>query len=507
MIGRRGKGLGRSGWRIGASVLLLALLGLYWLLPISGQVALTLADRPSGQTPLWPRFELVSPAEGPGEMLTFRVTDDQPWAHVLLTVNGEPTRLERSWSGASSTWTWEWTYTPKLSKEAPGLDGARLVFYHDCETGCVERGRAAVGQPADAAPGGSEALLPTKLGVVFANPERDWHGRQGWVIELTYARLPRELHWGIDDLAARVYAARSKGLRVLVRVDYDRGQSLPPTGSYPALAEYLGYLRRLARDDRLREVSGYVVGSGFNALDANALSRDHPVTPAWYARLFNGSGEAVARTDNAVQVIRRENPEVKALVGPVRPWVADQNGEVRFRVDVPWLNYMHSLVAALDEGARAKAAAGVPLVGPDGFAIQAPGRPGAAGSVGESGAEEPRLSLRRAEWGDAEAGFRVYRDWLEIVNAYPMTRGLPVYITSTNTYAPDDGVPPAENYPTGWLTTALAVIDAEPQVMAICWYLDGPLGDRQWDSFSLGRGVGRVTEAARELDSLLRARP
>jgi hypothetical protein len=453
-------------------------------------------------------MKLVSPASGPDQALTIQVTDDQPWGHVLLTVDGKPAKLETSWPNSGGTWTWQWTYNLQQPGSVQRPRDAQLVFYHDCETGCVERGRAASGGQGGAATlVRPDAGLPTKLGVVFTDPDRDWHGRQGWVVELTYARLPQEIQWGIDDLAARAFAARAKGLRVLVRVDYDRTQSLPPTDSYPALAEYLQYLRRLARDDRLREVSGYVVGSGFNALDANALSRERPVTPTWYARLFNGYGEAASRSDNVVQVVRQENPRVKVLVGPVRPWVADQNGEVRWRVDVPWLNYMDSLVAALDEGARAKATAGVALAAPDGFALQAPGRPEAARLVGRSGAEEPRLDLRRAEWDEAQAGFRVYRDWLEIVNAYPTTRGLPVYITSTNTFAPDDGVPPAENYPAGWLTTALHVIDAEPQVAALCWYLDGPLGDRQWDSFSLTRGMGRVAEASRELDELLRDRP
>ncbi len=132
-----------------------------------------------------------------------------------------------------------------------------------------------------------------------------------------------------------------------------------------------------AAAERLRNVYGYFLGSGFNELGSNSQAPERPVTPEWYARLFNGYGEEVTHTDNAVQVIRAENPQARVLVGPVRPWNTDQDGDQRYAIDVPWLNYMNTLVAMLDEGARAKSAAGIPLAAPDGFALHIPGRPGA----------------------------------------------------------------------------------------------------------------------------------
>ena len=340
------------------------------------------------------------------------------------------------------------------------------------------------------------AGLPTKLGLVFANPERDWHGRSGWAVDLTYAKAADDPYWGIDALAVRVHQAAAKGLRVLVRVDYDRGQSIPPTDDQLALTEYLQYLQRLARDDRLQDVYGYTIGSGYNAFDSNSLAPERPVTPEWYARLFNGYGEPATHADNVVQTIRAENPHV-------RPWVTDQDGERRYKIDVPWLNYMNTLVAALDEAAQAKAAVGIPLAAPDGFALHVPGRPDAPEMAGRDGAEEPRLDLRRTIWKGAQAGFRVYRDWLDIINAYPTTRGLPVYISSTNTFAPDKGVPPAQNYPPGWLTTALDVINHEPQILALCWFLDDIPGDTQWQWFNLTHHPGRLIYAAEEFEALL----
>ncbi len=477
-------------WR--PALLLIGLLGGYWLLPIRGQVMII----PGSATPamLWPHMRLEPPAPRPGEMATLWVTDIAPWAHVLLTVDGRPLPLRDSRANAGGTWTWRWTFTIS--------EGSTLIFYHSCHTGCIERGRMTLGRTPPVQP---RRGLPTKLGVVFASPKRDWHGRSGWDVELTYARLADHEYWGVDGLAARVQRANAQGLRVLVRVDYAQGQSLPPAGDYLALSEYLQYLQRLARDDRLRDVYGYIIGSGYNALDSNTLAPERPVTPAWYARVFNGYGEAPTHTDNAVQIIRAENPQARVLVGPVRPWNTDQDGERRYEIDVPWLNYMNTLVALLDESARAKAAIGIPLAAPDGFAVNAPGRPGMAEQEGYSGADEPRIELHRAEWGKAQAGFRIYRDWLAIINAYPTTHGLPIYITAANTFAPDEGTVPAQNYVRGWLTTALEVIEREPQVQALCWFIDEDLsGDPRWNWFSLTLHPGRLIDAAEEFDALLR---
>jgi len=319
--------------------------------------------------------------------------------------------------------------------------------------------------------------------------------------------MAEEEHWGIDDLALRVHQAAEKGLLVLVRVDYDYGQSLPPEGDYLALTQYLQYLQRLVRDARMRDVYGYFLGSGYNALENNSLAPAHPVTPEWYARVFNGYGAEIAHADNAIQVMRAENPYVRVLVGPVQPWSTDQDGEQQYEIDVPWLNYMNTLVAELEEGARAKSAAGLSLTAPDGFAVQAPGRPDASELAGRDAGEEPQVDLERAEWDGAQAGFRVYRDWLGIVNAYSTTRGLPLYVTAANTFSPDEEIPPAQNYPRGWLTTALQVVNGEPQIKALCWFIDYFPHDTQWEWFSLTQQPGRLLDAAEEFDLLLREKP
>lgn len=489
--GPRKRGRRVLGWLIPIAVILLG----YWLLPISGRVLVIPGDPSSG---LWPRFTVDTAPSGSSQLATVTVTDIEPWSFVQLSVDGVSAASQGQAVEQSGTWTWNWRYA------VPAGSGHELVFYHDCHTGCQQRGRLAVGvPPTDAAPG-----LPTKLGVVMANPDRDWYGRSGWVVEIAYARRPEDPYWGIDDLASRIAHHHRKGLRVLVRVDYEQRQSLPPTEDYVALAEYLAYIRRLLRDDRLSDVYGFIIGSDYNSRDASALAPDQPTTPEWYARLFNGYGEEPTHSDNIVQIARSENPQARILVGPLRPWVSDQGGSVTFDgPDVPWLRYMNTLVAHLDESARTKAGAGVTLAAPDGFDVQAPGTPDAPELSDTLRSDEPRRDLVRERWEGARIGFGVYRDWLSIINSYATTKGLPVYVVSTNTYDRVNDIPPAQNYPAGWLTTALEVVNDEPQIKALVWFLDDFPHSDEWDWFSLTEQSGRLVDAAEEFDRLLREQP
>ncbi|HOU15310.1 MAG TPA: hypothetical protein PKZ84_19560 [Anaerolineae bacterium] len=472
-------------------MLAIVLVAGYWLLPIQGKVYVVPGD---GSGLPWPRLSFEPALPQPGATATALVTDVTPWTFVTLTVDGVAATAQGQATRTGATWTWRWTFT------VPASAGYALRFYHDCHTGCVERAQFNLGEVQSS----EVAAIPTKLGVALPNTARDWHNRSGWAVEIAYARRAEEPFWGVDDLAARIAIHHAKGLRVLVRVDYDQAQSVPAEDDYLMLTEYLEYFRRLARDARLRDVYGFIVGADYNTAELSTLAQGRPVTPAWYARLFNGYGEDVTHTDNVVQTIRAENPNARVIVGPLRPWNTDQDGDRLYAIDAPWLNYMHTLVALLDEGAQAKAAAGIPLIAPDGFDVQAPGHPDAPEMAGALRADEPRVDLRRAAWGGARVGFGVYRDWLDIINAYPTTRGLPVYIISTNTYDREAGIPPAQNYPRGWLTTALDVINAEPQIVALVWFLDDfPHGD-QWDWFSLTRKPGRLVDTAEEFDTLLR---
>lgn len=468
---------------------------LYWLLPIPGQILLVRDRWQQEQT--WPQVRLAAEGLRPGETATVVISDPVPWPYVKLFVAGREAALQWYETGGPDG-VWQWTYTFPV----PPTAGYELAFYHDCDGGCRPWTVVAVGAAPLAEP--APPLVPTKLGVVFPNPARDWHGRQAWGVELTYATLSEEAYWGIDDLAVRVQAAAGRGLLVLVRVDYAQGQSLPPAGDAIALDRYLAYVRRLARDARLAGVYGYIIGSGVNTAGGNSLAPERPVTPEWYARVFNGYDTEPARVDNVLAVVRAANPSSRVLVGPVAPWNDDQDGARAYAVAAPWLNYMNTLVAALDSAAGVRARAGISRMAPDGFAVQAPGRPELAGG---DGAEEPRLDLALPEQPGAQAGFRIYEQWLDIVNRYGYTAGLPLFISAANTFHPAVGAAPAENYPAGWLSTALEVVNEAPQIAALIWFIDLFPHDDQWDLFSLSERRGQLAAAAEEFERLLQIRP
>lgn len=493
-------------------LVLVLLLGLYWLLPIEGSVLIS--SQPLDPNAQFPQYVFDPPAPRPGDEVLVNITDNVPWTYVELTVNNEPaTFVQTQALPLQGQWSWTWRFTLP-EQEAAGTEATTetvLAFYRDCDSGCRLRDQRALEPFATAGellP--AEAGTPTKLCVDFPDPQRDWHGRSGWGMDLTYA-VTDTAYWQVDALAGRVQANMENGVRMLVRIDYAPQQSLPPTGDEEALARYLDHVRRLVRDERLGHVYGFIIGTGFNARDGNLLSPDAPTTPAWYARIFNGGtgepGTPASYGPNVVQMVRANSPRGRLLVGPVHPWLFDSSGTEPYATDVPWLNYMNTLVALLDENTQRNAAAGIPLTGPDGFALNVPGRPSALDPEAVDPALEPTLSMPRDEWNGAQAGFRLYAEWLDIINSYPTTAGTPAFIVSTNTFTPDmalsDATTPAQTYPTGWLTNALQTINQEPQIQSLCWFMDWIPGDQRWHGFSLALGEGRVADAAAEFDALL----
>ena len=237
------------------------LLGGYWLLPISGTVTIDPTGQ-VGQEP-WPRMSIEPTDPQPGDRVTVTVTDNRPWVHVLLTVDGVPAEiLEWGEDPAFSTWTWHWEIT--LSENS-SVDDSLLDFYVNCRFGCRSRGRLALGSAAATALPPSIPVRQTKLCTSLVDPQREWHGSRGWVVDVTYARLAdddTDRFWRVDELATRVADARRKGLRVLVRADYDQGQTLPGADDYLGLTEYLAFVERLAQDDWLAGIYAYIIGSG-----------------------------------------------------------------------------------------------------------------------------------------------------------------------------------------------------------------------------------------------------
>lgn len=132
---------GQLFWRSWWALLLLLVLGGYWLLPISGQVLIW-----PGQTPLqnlWPQM-VVSPVNPqPGEPVTIMMTDTMPWANVRLTVAGWPaTFVDWQAQPTLKRWSWQWT---SVMPAQDAISNHEIIFYRDCNTDCQLRGRLSLG--------------------------------------------------------------------------------------------------------------------------------------------------------------------------------------------------------------------------------------------------------------------------------------------------------------------------------------------------------------------------
>jgi len=201
-----------------------------WLLPIQGQI-LIIGGAEQPAVGVWPQIWADPPIVRPNEPITIYVRDNVPWAHVKLLIDGVEAARDGHYSAGGGPWTWRW------QTQAPATAAYVATFYHSCQDGCIERGRVTFGNLA-ARQAPTPGLSPTKLGVVFADPNRMWHGRTGWTVELTYVqRQTDDADFSIDGLARRTQAAARAGLRVLVRLAYDRSQALPPAGDELALEQ------------------------------------------------------------------------------------------------------------------------------------------------------------------------------------------------------------------------------------------------------------------------------
>lgn len=456
-------------------LILLLMLG-YWLLPISGNLRI---EREQANSTVMPRIWFDNGF--------IYVRDSVAWTDVALSVNDYTISRDQTLDPQREQWTWRWRVT---SNQLP----ATVRFYHDCASGCQQRAQLTLGDAPTPMP---QTLRSTKLGAIFANPQRDWHDRAAWAIEIAYSQRANEQQWSVDELSNRVAALHDHGLHVLIRISYDQGQSLPPRDNETAFKAYMDFCARLVRDQRFAEVYGFIIGNGYNAQGENTLGAE--VTPEWAARVFNGYGLDPQRTDNIMQTMRHLRPTAQLFVGSVAAWNSDQTGALADPLNVAWLNYFNTLLHHLDETNRAKLALGMNDSAPSGFAVQAFGR---ITSDLSDPALEPTLDLRLPEYGDAQAGFRIYRDWQAIINRYSSTNAKPVIIT-TNTFVASDGVEPIQNYPAGWLTTAYNEILNDPQIVGLCWFVDVPFGQR-WQGFSLSQPAGNLYTAAAEFDQLLR---
>ncbi|MCZ7668021.1 MAG: hypothetical protein M5U34_12925 [Chloroflexi bacterium] len=139
----------------------------YWLLPISGKIAYIPASLTANK-----HLATSERHQQRRKRTGNHRARCHPWTFVRLELAGtEATLVEHGSQNAEGVWQWRW--------QAVGVPEATSInLYHSCNTGCQLWTKTETAVSATLSAGVSTQLTPTKLGLVFANPERDWHNRQ-----------------------------------------------------------------------------------------------------------------------------------------------------------------------------------------------------------------------------------------------------------------------------------------------------------------------------------------
>lgn len=296
--------------------------------------------------------------------------------------------------------------------------------------------------PAPALPDGAPATL---AGVHFAGDRytaADVFGggpdRTGWTVELAYAS-----DGAPEAVARRLTGLHRRGFRVILRVDFARGQHIPPADDPAAVAAYVDFVVKTigAAGGRVRHV---VVGNEGNIDEAGDDPRRNTecrlgretCAPAAYAAVYRAVRDAL-----------RPRGDVAVLVAGVSPGDADHPAR--------WMSGPDHLAAVLR------------LLGPgdvDGVALHA---------YGLEQAPVPGLPAEPLGYFQA-----LVTRQLDVMTAAGHAR-TPVYITEMNAYTRPEAA---------FVRAAYAWLDGlnrtgRARIRAACWFvLDG---GGAWDDVAL----------------------
>jgi hypothetical protein len=339
------------------------------------------------------------------------------------------------------------------------------------------------------------------VGSHFLHPDRNLHGRPSCTVELLYFRAPNP---GFELAAAqqRVAAARAKGdVDVWLRVDYQPGQTLPPTGNEAEVLAFVLFLQAVAADGVLGQARGIIVGNEPNLRDEFRVSQV-PLTPTWVARVVYGFGRPFADTSNAYQFITTAKPSMLVLAPAVGPWNPNGAGlqageraypppDGRTRLS-PWERWQFELAQrAYDNGGH------TPLERVA-FAVHTYSRVGTDGTA-NGGAREPRQDVREGTFG-AQFGTRWIEDCLTALARAGAPAGVPIVVSEWNCLT--DGRP-RDCYPAGLEQEVVRYLNTKPNVLGFACFVDQDHGGG-WDFTSMTIAGERLHRWDQDHDALLR---
>lgn len=310
-----------------------------------------------------------------------------------------------------------------------------------------------------------------RVGSHFIHPDRDLHERPSLSVELVY--LHPSPGFSIEDARNRVLMARSKGdVDVYLRVDYQPGQTLPPTDNTEALDEYLNFARLVAGDNILARSRGLIFGNETNLSGEWAVSGIQ-LSIDWIAQILYGTDTPSTNRNNVYNAVRDVNPNVLIFVPAVAPFSPESTGIWDYtppdgRLDLsPWERYQYELAYKCFNNDNHAPAADIY------FAMHTYSRVGIDGTA-NGGAEEPTRDIQDNPFG-AQWGTRVLGDMIYAIQQAAEGVPIPGFLVSEWNSLTDGK--PKYNYPRGLEQNVVAYLHSlDVRILGLACFVDQNLG-------------------------------
>jgi hypothetical protein len=317
------------------------------------------------------------------------------------------------------------------------------------------------------------------FGAMWLDPTRELHGRTALSVELLYAS---DGEAGMAQVASRIGELQARGVRVLLRVDLEPGQTVPVEGDFDGKYEFAHLFEKLAQDPVIRNTSGIIVGNEPNLKAENAKGGDGGISADWYMKVQSGVYAAPDDDADAYTQLRTNGYRGDVLIAAPAPWSDDTDGTLEHYPTppgatgtMPWLRYAATMYWLAYNASRM-------TYNDVKGTVHTYSNVLACRDLGLDPALEPTYvdELRNPDWNMCQYGIRVYHEFLQQMNFQAGGEGdvVPHYVTEWNSLVGrvDDNLSdpawPCNNYPAGLLLNAVDYLKLQPNLMGFAIFVD-----------------------------------
>ena len=317
------------------------------------------------------------------------------------------------------------------------------------------------------------------FGAMWLDTARELKGRNALSVELLYACDGEP---GIAQVASRIGELHARGVRVLLRVDLEPGQTVPVEGDFEGKYEFAHFFEKLAQDPIIGQTSGIIVGNEPNLKAENVRGGDGGISADWYMKVQSGVHAAPDDDADVYTQLRTNGYLGDVLIAAPAPWSDDTDGTLEYYPTppgatdtMPWLRYAATLYWLAYNASRL-------LYNDVKGAVHTYSNVLACQQLGLDPALEPTYveALRNPDWNMCQYGIRVYDEFLQQMNYQAGGEGefVPHYVTEWNSLVGrvddslDDPAWPCNNYPAGLLANVVDYLKHHSNLMGFAIFVD-----------------------------------